>query len=171
MLCLRESKFSRQRRKRRKQNRSLNIIGGLHDDLHATNEQWDPLFIETGPNLLDSLNPRSTLSIEMSTDHRLHSHPNLEEDVASDISDSFSQASIPSRLSKTSSRTSFDYEPSPEPSPSRSVTSLTPSMREQAYKTQYGRAINNFSDVYGLPADEEELARLGKSFAVVSCKG
>lgn len=34
-------------------------------------------------------------------------------------------------------------------------------MRAQAYKKEYGRDLNNYSDVYRLPADEEELERLG----------
>jgi len=35
-------------------------------------------------------------------------------------------------------------------------------MRAQAYKKEYGRDLNNYSDVYQLPADEEELERLGR---------
>jgi hypothetical protein len=36
-------------------------------------------------------------------------------------------------------------------------------MRTQAYRQEFGRGINNYSEVYRLPADEEELARLGAS--------
>jgi len=35
-------------------------------------------------------------------------------------------------------------------------------MRDQIYKQEYGRNLNNYSDVYRLPADEEELERLDK---------
>jgi hypothetical protein len=43
------------------------------------------------------------------------------------------------------------------------VLSVTSSMREQIYKEEFGRNLNNYSDVYRLPADEEELERLGGS--------
>ncbi|KAL4070503.1 hypothetical protein J3A83DRAFT_4094944 [Scleroderma citrinum] len=45
-------------------------------------------------------------------------------------------------------------------SPTPSVFSMTSSLRAQAYKQEYGRDLNNYSDVYRLPADEEELDRL-----------
>lgn len=34
-------------------------------------------------------------------------------------------------------------------------------MRDKIYKEEFGRNLNNYSDVYRLPADEEELERLG----------
>jgi hypothetical protein len=43
------------------------------------------------------------------------------------------------------------------------VLSVTSSMREQIYKEEFGRNLNNYSEVYRLPADEEELERLGGS--------
>ena len=49
-------------------------------------------------------------------------------------------------------------------SPVPSVLSLTSSMQRQIYRQEYGRNLNNYSDVYRLPADEEELERLGESF-------
>ena len=36
-------------------------------------------------------------------------------------------------------------------------------MRAQAFKQEFGRGLNNYSEVYRLPADEEELGRLGAS--------
>ncbi|KAF9531642.1 hypothetical protein CPB83DRAFT_808648 [Crepidotus variabilis] len=39
-----------------------------------------------------------------------------------------------------------------------SVMSIESTM--QLYKQEYGRELNNYSDVYGLPADDEELDRL-----------
>lgn len=38
---------------------------------------------------------------------------------------------------------------------------MTSSLRAQAYRQEYGRGLNNYSDVYRLPADDEELDRLG----------
>lgn len=35
-------------------------------------------------------------------------------------------------------------------------------MRDQAFKQEYGRGLNNYSEIYRLPADDEELERLGK---------
>ncbi|KAI0081159.1 S-adenosyl-L-methionine-dependent methyltransferase [Panus rudis PR-1116 ss-1] len=58
-----------------------------------------------------------------------------------------------------SSVTSGDIElrtPSPQPS----VFSVTSSVREAAYRQEYGRNLNNYSEVYSLPADDEELERL-----------
>jgi len=46
-------------------------------------------------------------------------------------------------------------------SPVPSVMSVSSSFRAQAYKHEYGRGLNNYSEVYRLPADEEELSRLG----------
>ncbi|KAJ7148906.1 hypothetical protein C8R46DRAFT_863290, partial [Mycena filopes] len=36
------------------------------------------------------------------------------------------------------------------------------SMRTQAFKQEYGRKLNNYSELYRLPADDEELDRLNK---------
>ncbi len=38
---------------------------------------------------------------------------------------------------------------------------MTSSLRANAYKEEYGRGLNNYSEVYRLPADAEELERLG----------
>ncbi|KZT58298.1 S-adenosyl-L-methionine-dependent methyltransferase [Calocera cornea HHB12733] len=45
-------------------------------------------------------------------------------------------------------------------SPAPSVYSLTDSLREASFKNVHGRSINNHSEVYMLPADEEEIERL-----------
>jgi hypothetical protein len=39
--------------------------------------------------------------------------------------------------------------------------SVTSSIRAASYRQEYGRGINNYSEVYQLPADDEELERLG----------
>ena len=46
-------------------------------------------------------------------------------------------------------------------SPAPSVWSMSSSIRAQAVRQEFGRAVNNYSEVYRLPADEEELTRLG----------
>jgi hypothetical protein len=48
-------------------------------------------------------------------------------------------------------------------SPAPSVQSMTSSMRQQAYRQEYGRGINNYSEVYKLAADTQECERLGAS--------
>ncbi|KAF9270828.1 S-adenosyl-L-methionine-dependent methyltransferase [Marasmius fiardii PR-910] len=45
-------------------------------------------------------------------------------------------------------------------SPDPSVQSITSSMLERVYRHEYGRGFNNYSEVYHLPADAEELDRL-----------
>jgi hypothetical protein len=44
-----------------------------------------------------------------------------------------------------------------------SVFSMSSSIRAQSFKHEYGRDFNNYSEVYQLPADGEELDRLGWS--------
>ncbi|KAJ7755057.1 hypothetical protein DFH07DRAFT_500073 [Mycena maculata] len=57
------------------------------------------------------------------------------------------------------SHTSYDVSMR-SPSPTPSVWSMTSSIRAQAFKQAYGREVNNYSEVYRLPADDEELDRL-----------
>jgi hypothetical protein len=52
-------------------------------------------------------------------------------------------------------------------SPIPSVLSLSSSMRAQAFILEYGRGLNNNSDVYRLPADEEEMERLREYSLIV----
>ncbi|KAG6333269.1 hypothetical protein ID866_5821 [Astraeus odoratus] len=89
-----------------------------------------------------------------------------ESDCDSDVStrmslDSFTESSA-------SSRTSVDVSMR-SPSPTPSVFSMTSSLHAQAYRQEYGRGLNNYSDVYRLPADEEELERLDQQY-VMFCK-
>lgn len=39
---------------------------------------------------------------------------------------------------------------------------MTSSLHTAAYRTEFGRKLNNHSEIYSLPADEEELERLGE---------
>ena len=43
-----------------------------------------------------------------------------------------------------------------------SIYSLTSSLRDQSFRQLHGRSLNAHSDVYYLPADEEEVHRLSK---------
>jgi hypothetical protein len=49
-------------------------------------------------------------------------------------------------------------------SPAPSVYSVTSSLTAASYRQEYGRGVNNYSDVYRLPADDEEFDRLGTAF-------
>ena len=62
----------------------------------------------------------------------------------------------------SSSRTSLEWD-TRSLSPAPSVYSMTSSLREQSYRYEFGRGMNNYSEVYHLPADSEELRRLGAS--------
>ncbi|KAF8347040.1 S-adenosyl-L-methionine-dependent methyltransferase, partial [Amanita rubescens] len=54
------------------------------------------------------------------------------------------------------------------PSPVPSVISISSSMRENLLRQEHGRSLNNYSEVYGLPADEEEWVRLEKQYLLMS---
>ena len=77
-------------------------------------------------------------------------------------SDADSVASFPAFSVGVSSRTSFDASIR-SGSPAPSVWSVTNSIRTQAVRQEFGRGVNNYSEVYRLPADDEELIRLGAS--------
>lgn len=67
--------------------------------------------------------------------------------------------------SNQSSYTSYEREEGEEgsrsPSPAASVVSMTESIRTHMYRQEHGRDLNNYCEVYKLPADEEEWLRLG----------
>jgi len=73
-------------------------------------------------------------------------------------SDSYSSAAFPPFSTGTaSSQTTYSIRSS---SPVPSVLSMTSSMRAQAFILEYGRGVNNYSEVYRLPADDQEIERL-----------
>jgi hypothetical protein len=77
------------------------------------------------------------------------------DDTLSDVdSDIFSTSSA------ATSATSYDASMR-SGSPAPSVYSVTSSIRAASYRHEYGRGLNNYSEVYHLPADDEELDRLG----------
>ena len=82
---------------------------------------------------------------------------NLADNDDSDV-DSDSEMSIDFRSG--SSRTTVDLSMRSS-SPTPSVLSVTSSIRAQAIAHEHGRGINTSSEVYRLPADEEEVERLG----------
>ena len=80
-----------------------------------------------------------------------------------DDSFSDSESDIFSTLSAASSATSHDVSMRSS-SPAPSVYSVTSSLRAASYRQEYGRGLNNYSEVYRLPADDDELDRLGTAF-------
>ncbi|KAI0050631.1 hypothetical protein FA95DRAFT_1603452 [Auriscalpium vulgare] len=86
-------------------------------------------------------------------------HDDHDSDTESDI------FPVSSAHSVASSATSYDVSMR-SASPAPSVYSVTSSLRAQAYRHEYGRGLNNYSEVYRLPADDEELDRLDKQHAM-----
>ena len=87
------------------------------------------------------------------------------------FNDSFSdsESDIFSTRSAASSATSHDVSMRSS-SPAPSVYSVTSSLRAASYRQEYGRGLNNYSEVYRLPADDDELDRLGTAFIEISPK-
>ncbi|KAG7445072.1 S-adenosyl-L-methionine-dependent methyltransferase [Guyanagaster necrorhizus] len=71
---------------------------------------------------------------------------------------------VPPTVSSTSVTSSSTRSVSPAPS----VWSMTSSLRAEAYVQEFGRDLNNFSEIYRLPADEEELERLDRQHEIIS---
>ncbi|TFK77503.1 S-adenosyl-L-methionine-dependent methyltransferase [Pluteus cervinus] len=88
--------------------------------------------------------------------------PILDDDLDSEA---YSVASLPpfspTPSEAASSATSHDLSMR-SVSPSPSVWSLTSSLQRHIFRQEYGRGLNNYSDIYRLPADKEELDRLDK---------
>jgi hypothetical protein len=84
-------------------------------------------------------------------------------DVGSDVFSTYSAAS---------SATSYDVSMR-SGSPAPSLYSVTSSVRAASYRHEFGRGLNNYSEVYRLPADDEELDRLGTAPAklLLPCLG
>jgi hypothetical protein len=82
----------------------------------------------------------------------------IDDDSHSDVdSDIFSVHSAPSSV------TSYDVSMR-SGSPAPSIYSVTSSIRAASYRQEFGRGLNNYSEVYQLPADDEELDRLGMMY-------
>lgn len=97
-------------------------------------------------------------------DHSDHWDDSMSDSDQSDYSD----ASMGTHRSEASSRTSADMSVR-SASPARSVVSVTASLRAQAIRVEHGRGVNNYSDVYLLPADDDEVNRLSEYLALILC--
>lgn len=91
-----------------------------------------------------------------------HNMPTPYDDASDDESDAYSVMSTSTGFagSVATSATTADWEMRSASRPP-SVFSMTSSLRASAYRHEYGRGLNNYSEVYRLPADDEELERLG----------
>nr|UYF12286.1 LaeA2 protein [Pleurotus ostreatus] len=81
-----------------------------------------------------------------------------DDDARSSSDSLFSAPSDIDRIFNTSYTTDSHRSDSPTPS----IISITPSLEARAFKVEYGRGMNSASDVYCLPADDEELDRLDR---------
>ncbi|RDX51938.1 hypothetical protein OH76DRAFT_1481027 [Lentinus brumalis] len=87
-------------------------------------------------------------------------HDRTDDDEMDLESDRYSVASsMHYAESVSTSATSHDWEMR-SASPAPSVYSMTSSLRASSYREEFGRGINNYSEVYRLPADDEEFERL-----------
>jgi hypothetical protein len=87
----------------------------------------------------------------------------IDSDMDVDPSDSDTESVVscaPFSVASVSSATSRNSDDS-SMSSGASVYSMSSDIRAQSYRHEYGRGLNNYSEVYQLPADEEELDRLG----------
>ncbi|KAI0375494.1 hypothetical protein BV20DRAFT_960668 [Pilatotrama ljubarskyi] len=87
--------------------------------------------------------------------------PNGEDDMDTDAGSVASGPSYCFAPSVVTSATSHDWEMR-SASPAPSVYSMTSSLRAASYRHEFGRGINNYSEVYRLPADDEEFERLDR---------
>ncbi|KAI0361087.1 hypothetical protein OH77DRAFT_1417285 [Trametes cingulata] len=85
--------------------------------------------------------------------------PHGEDDMDTDAGSVASGPSCRFAPSVVTSATSHDWEMR-SASPAPSVYSMTSSLRAASYRHEFGRGINNYSEVYRLPADDEEFERL-----------
>ena len=86
----------------------------------------------------------------------------LEED---DEDEETSVASVLSLSLNTDATSITSYDRSMRSaSPVPSVVSMTDSLREQILRREFGRGLNNYSEVYCLPADDKEWDRLGTPY-------
>ena len=100
-----------------------------------------------------------------------HSHLAMSlADIVSDV-DMFSGSDMdttsvisfdPFAGASASSATDMQDDDRASMSSGASVFSISSSVRAQSFKHEYGRDLNNYSEVYQLPADDEELERLSQ---------
>ncbi|KAL1762531.1 S-adenosyl-L-methionine-dependent methyltransferase [Schizophyllum commune] len=112
------------------------------------------------PDAVDSAGPPTRRPIRY-----LSPMSDLSDDDCED--DAMSVTSFPPFSAGPSSVSSHTTHPQDDASmrsasPAPSVWSMTSSLRRQAYRHEYGRGLNNYSDIYSLPADDDEYERLDK---------
>jgi hypothetical protein len=83
----------------------------------------------------------------------------FESDYETESECRYSMASGSMASQTVSSATSFAVDHSMRSPSPLSVMSINSDM--QFFKNEFGRQLNNYSDVYRLPADVEEFNRLG----------
>lgn len=111
-----------------------------------------------GPS--DSRHPARSLPERMHASCAARS--SMHDTMSDDESDAMSLVSGSYAMSsRASSVTTVDWEMR-SASPGPSVMSMSSSLRVNAFRHEFGRGLNNYSEVYRLPADEEELERLGE---------
>ncbi|PPQ90946.1 hypothetical protein CVT25_008257 [Psilocybe cyanescens] len=91
-----------------------------------------------------------------------------DSDTESDIYSVRSGLPPPSEsdMSMASSLTSYEVDPSIRSASPQSVFSVTDSMQANFQRQEYGRGLQTYSELYRLPADEEELERLDKQHTI-----
>ncbi|KAF8628272.1 hypothetical protein AX15_004040 [Amanita polypyramis BW_CC] len=94
----------------------------------------------------------------------------LRSDYDDDDDDDETSATSVLSLSLTAPATSItSYDRSMRSaSPTQSVVSMTESLREQIFRQEFGRGLNNYSEVYCLPADDDEWDRLEKQHSFMA---
>jgi hypothetical protein len=92
----------------------------------------------------------------------------MDSDSQSDIFSDVSGPSLNVSGTVSTSATSYENDQSMRSGSPASVMSLTDSLLQEnvLYRQEYGRNLNNYSNVYRLPADDEEFERLG---TIVGC--
>ncbi|KAH9486365.1 Putative ATP-dependent RNA helicase [Psilocybe cubensis] len=92
----------------------------------------------------------------------------VDSDTESEINSVRSGMPPPSEsdYSMASSLTSYDVDPSMRSESPESVLSLTDSMQANFQRQEYGRGLQTYSELYRLPADEQELERLDKQHTI-----
>lgn len=77
-----------------------------------------------------------------------------------ECSELYSLFSAPECASTTPTSADLDDSETSWPSPAPSVYSVTESIIAQSFTDEFGRKLNSYSNIYRLPADDEEITRL-----------
>lgn len=150
--------------------RRFEQFGIFEDVRRGSRARWSTVITPQpfrGPELYVCVNDHRaafyvTLPHFVLSDHPPTMNDHIDDDSRSDVdSDIFSVRSAPSSV------TSHDVSMR-SGSPAPSIYSVTSSIRAASYRQEFGRGLNNYSEVYQLPADDEELDRLGMMSFVIT---